>query len=137
MIQAADSGDKVKRGPSRTEYQVTSKGQAEFESLLEQALTSNDFLSLAVGIAFMEMLPRQKVMTLLRERIATLKQIAAFLKTLPTEALPSDPSKHPELIGLWISYIENQAATTQKIVEHLQAGKYLFKDENAKERAND
>lgn len=137
MTKAVDSSDHVKRGPSRTEYMITTQGKAEFESLLESALKSNDLQLFAVGIAFMEMLPRQKVMTLLKERHTSLKEVGIFLKTLPTEEFPSDPSKHPELVGLWISYVENEVANTQRILENIQSGKYAFKSEMAEERMND
>jgi len=133
MTEAVYSGDPVKRGPSRTEYTVTPKGLAEFESLLESALKSTDIQAFAVGIAFMEMLPREKVITLLKERHTFLKETANFLKTLPTEDLPTNPSKHPELVGLWVSYVENEAFNTQRLVEKLQTGKYAFKNEIAKE----
>ncbi|MFD0711592.1 PadR family transcriptional regulator [Paenibacillus sp. GCM10027626] len=133
MTQSVESEEAVKLGPSRTEYSVTAAGQAEFEALLESALKSSDIQHFAVGIAFMEMLPRSKAIAILQERIASLNDSAEFLQTLPTEEQPSDPSKHPELVGLWVSYVENQAAYTQTILQNLLAGKYNFK----KERSHD
>lgn len=135
MIRAVDSENQAKLGPSRTEYTITAQGTAEFESLLESTLKNNDIQSFAVGIAFMEMLPRQKAITILKERHGSLKESAAFLKTLPTEEFPPDPSRHPELVGLWISYVENEASNTMKILEALKSGKYVFKDEKPKERS--
>jgi hypothetical protein len=76
MTRAVDSGDNINRGPSRTEFMVTTQGKAEFESLLESALKSNDIQLFAVGIAFMEMLPRQNVISLLKERHSSLKEVA-------------------------------------------------------------
>lgn len=130
MIQAEASGDSVKRGPARTEYTLTEQGKTEFISLLEAALKSNDFQLLAAGIAFMEMLPRQHVIALLEERFNSLKEIDTFLKTLPTESIPSDPSKHPELVGMWIGYFEYAMAATQKLKHSINAGNYLFKNES-------
>jgi DNA-binding PadR family transcriptional regulator len=62
MIQAIDSDNRVKPGPSRTEYKVTPEGMAEFESLMASALKSNDFQLFGVGLAFMGLLPRQDVL---------------------------------------------------------------------------
>ncbi|MEK8130752.1 PadR family transcriptional regulator [Paenibacillus filicis] len=131
MIRAEHSGDSVKRGPSRTEYTLTPEGKAEFRSLLEEALKSHDFQYLAAGIAFMEMLPRHQVIALLEERLTAVQQSAAFLRTLPTEALPSDPSKHPELVGLWAGYMDYAVAATQTLLQSLQSGKYAFIDEKS------
>lgn len=134
MTKAVDSDDNVKHGPSRTEYMVTILGKAEFETLLKSALKSNDIQAFAVGIAFMEMLPRQNVITLLKERQTSLEEVAKFLKTLPIEEFPPDPARHPELVGLWVSYIKNEVENTQRIIETLKSGKYTFEKEIAKEQ---
>jgi DNA-binding PadR family transcriptional regulator len=128
-IEVADSRNFVKKGPSRTEYKVTTKGYAEFKTLMESSLTSADIQLFAVGIAFMEMLPRQTVVALLQERCSSLTNTAAFLKTLPTENIPSDPSKHPELIGVWVRYVENELENTQRLIKTIQSGKYAFQGE--------
>lgn len=119
----------VKLGPSRTEFQLTAKGEAEFIRLLESALKSNDFQLLAAGIAFMEFLPRKRVVELLEERLVSLKQVDSFLHTLPTESIPTDPSKHPELIEVWIGYFEYAQTATQKLIQSIEAGNYVFKGE--------
>jgi DNA-binding PadR family transcriptional regulator len=129
MIRAENSGDSVKLGPSRTEYTLTIQGNTEFISLLESALKSNDFQLLAAGIAFMEMLPRQHVIALLEERLISLKEVDIFLNTLPTESIPSDPSKHPELVGMWVGYFEYAIVATQKLIQSLKSGNYIFKKE--------
>ncbi|WP_260440149.1 PadR family transcriptional regulator [Cohnella lubricantis] len=131
MIRAVESGDAAKRGPARTEYTLTDEGRLELESILKAALKSNDFQQLAAGIAFMELLPRRQVLTLLEERLASLRQTVAFLQTLPTEPIPSNPSKHPELVGMWVGYIRYAIETTETLISSLQAGKYLFIDEKS------
>lgn len=130
MIRAEQSGDSVKRGPARTEYALTPEGQAEFRALLESALRNNDVQLLAAGIAFMELLPRPRVLRLLEERLESQTGSVAFLKTLPTEARPADPSKHPELVGMWIGYMEYAVAATRSLLDALRSGKYTFADEN-------
>lgn len=136
MLRAEQSGDSVKRGPARTEYALTPEGQAEFRSLLESALRNNDVQLLAAGIAFMEFLPRSRVLRLLEERLDSQTASVAFLKTLPIEARPADPSKHPELVGLWIGYMEYAATATQSLIRAIQSGKYTFaNDKNETEDA--
>ena len=119
----------AKLGPARAEYILTEKGYTEFISLLESALKSNDFIELSAGIAFMEMLSRERVLTLLKERLNAVRAIPPFLKTLPTESIPSEPSKHPELINVWIDYFDSAIITTEKLIKVIEAGKYIFKNE--------
>ncbi|GAC1565316.1 MAG: hypothetical protein PVS3B3_26000 [Ktedonobacteraceae bacterium] len=45
-------------------------------------------------------LSRQRVVELLRERAKAQRKVPSFLKTLPTEEVLSQPSKHPELIRI-------------------------------------
>ncbi|MDI4649166.1 PadR family transcriptional regulator [Cohnella hashimotonis] len=129
MIRAEDPGDSVKRGPARTEYTLTPDGEAEFKTLLELALKSNEFQQMAAGIAFMETLSRKQVIALLEERLAAQKASAAFLRTLPTESQPSDPSKHPELVGMWAGYMEHAVTATRQLLQSLHDGKYTFADD--------
>jgi len=129
MTRAANSEANVKLGPSRKEYTVTEQGEAEFGALLEAALVSTDIQQLSAGIAFMDMLPRQKVIELLQKRRSDLEKSTAFLRSLPTEEHPTEPARHPELIETWIRYIENEAATTERILGNVQTGKYEFKSE--------
>jgi DNA-binding PadR family transcriptional regulator len=129
MIQAAETGNEEKLGPARTEYTLTEEGRKQFIALLEEALGSNDFQQLAAGIAFMELLPRDHVVSLLQARLSTLRQTVSFLQTLPTEPVPSDPSKHPELVGMWVGYMEYVTSTTQHLIRSIQSGKYVFQGE--------
>jgi len=128
-VQADPTNEYAKQGPARTEYQLTDEGKTEFNMLLQAALKSNDLQLLSAGIAFMEMLPRQEVVALLEERLAAVQQSVSFLQALPTEPIPSDPSKHPELVGLWVGYMEYAAAATRSLLDALRSGKYKFIDE--------
>lgn len=129
MTRSANSEVNVKLGPSRKEYTVTTQGETEFRALLESALVSNDIQQFSVGIAFMDMLSRPRVIALLQQRRIALEQSLHFLRSLPTEERPPDPSKHPELVGIWVRYVENEAASTERILVSVQAGKYEFKSE--------
>jgi len=129
MIEPTNSGDSTKLGPARTEYAITGEGKQEFIRLLEAALKNNDFQMAAAGIAFMELLPRARVIELLEERLDSLHSTVSFLRTLPTQPIPADPSKHPELIGLWVGYFEYAVSSTESLLQALRSGSYLFIDE--------
>lgn len=129
LIRGEDSGDSVKRGPARTEYALTPAGEETFRTLLEEALKSNEFEQMAAGIAFMEALPRGRVIALLEERLAAQQASAAFLRTLPIESLPTVPSKHPELVGLWAGYMSHAVSATERLLQSLREGKYAFAGE--------
>jgi DNA-binding PadR family transcriptional regulator len=129
MIKAVSTSQTVKLGPSKTEYKIMKKGEEEFVFLLESALQNNDVQILAAGIAFMEFLPRQRVLDLLEEKLHSLYQVDGFLRTLPTESIPSVPSKHPELVGLWVGYFDYIILATKKLIESIQSGKYVFHGE--------
>jgi DNA-binding PadR family transcriptional regulator len=129
MIAAASSAGGAKPGPARREYELTPRGRAEFVRLLQAALVSPDILQFSAGVAFMEWLPRSEVIALLERRRAVLDASLKLLGSLPVEERPSDPSRHPELVGIWIGYVENEAATTENILSKVRAGRYEFNPE--------
>jgi DNA-binding PadR family transcriptional regulator len=129
MIAAAASGDGAKPGPARKEYAATPQGKAEFVRLLEAALVSPDILQFSAGVAFMEWLPRDDVIALLERRRDELDASLKLLKNLPVDEQPSEPSRHPELVGVWIGYVANEAATTERMLSNVRAGRYAFKSE--------
>jgi DNA-binding PadR family transcriptional regulator len=129
MIKPSATITGAKLGPARTEYSLTTEGKKELTALIETALKSPDLEQQSAGIALMEMLPRDRVITLLEERLKTFEAVPTFLRTLPTEPIPSEPSKHPELIALWCRYFEAIADSTQKLIAAIKAGNYKFKDE--------
>lgn len=131
LIKAAKSQINQKPGPAKTEYELTAAGEQEFLDLLEQALQGINLVELSVGIAFMEYLSRQRVIELLKERAKVQRQVPEFLKTLPIEEKPTTPSKHPELIRVWVDSYASAAVSTKKLITAIQSGKYVFKNEEA------
>lgn len=118
-----------KPGPSKAEYTLTAAGEREFLRLLKTALTGINLVELSVDIAFMEYLPRQEVIDLLKQRLAAQNQVPAFLRTLPTQDVPATPAKHPELIRVWADTYTDAALSTTKLIKAIQSGKYVFKEE--------
>jgi DNA-binding PadR family transcriptional regulator len=131
IAQTSDSESK-KLGPSKTEYELTDSGRTEFIRLLQATLTDINIVELSVGIAFMEYLTRDEVISLLRQRQEAQRQIPTFLHMLPTEEVPTTPAKHPELIRIWADTYTDAAASTEKLISAIQSGKYLFKNEEEK-----
>lgn len=117
-----------KSGPVKAEYLLTTAGEKEFIGLLSAALTSSNLVELSAGIAFMEYLPRQEVIDLLHRRLEAQKQLSVFLGALPTQAIPSTPAKHPELIRIWADTYADAAVSTKKLITAIQSGKYVFKN---------
>ncbi|MDX2775813.1 PadR family transcriptional regulator [Streptomyces caniscabiei] len=128
IVEVSQATDQ-KLGPSKTEYKLTINGEKEFIRLLELALKDINLIELSVAIAFMEYLPRQKVVTLLKQRQEAQKQIPSFLHMLPTEETPKTPAKHPELIRIWADSYTSAAASTEKLIQAIQSGNYIFKNE--------
>lgn len=131
IVEVSKTTDK-KLGPSKTEYKLTVQGGQEFTRLLELALKDINLIELSVGIAFMEYLPRQEVISHLRQRLEAQKQIPTFLHMLPTEESPTTPAKHPELIRIWADSYTDAAVSTEKLIQAIQSGSYVFKNEEKK-----
>lgn len=131
FIEAVENSLYQKLGPAKTEYKLTAVGENEFVSLLEEALKTINLIELSVGIAFMEYLPRQRVIELLGERVKAQRQIPEFLNKLPTEDSPSSPSRHPELIRIWADSYVSAASSTERLIRAIQSRKYVFKNEEA------
>src|SRR5690625_2966481 len=60
-----------------------------------------------------------------------------FLESLSTDEFTQKPSMHPELVGIWISYVKNEVSSTKRILINLRAGKYAFKSKITKEHENE
>jgi DNA-binding PadR family transcriptional regulator len=126
-----DSGDQ-KLGPAKTEFTLTNAGERLFMDLLEASFKNINLIELSVGIAFMEYLPRARVVELLQERAAAQRQLASFVQALPTEEIPSTPAKHPELTRIWSESYDHAAASTDKLIKAITSGEYLFKNKEVK-----
>ncbi|HEX7963931.1 MAG TPA: PadR family transcriptional regulator [Candidatus Saccharimonadales bacterium] len=132
LIRATENSNDQKLGPAKTEYKLTAQGEQEFEDLLEQALKNVNLEGLSAGIAFMEYLPRQKVVELLQERAKAQHNLESFLRKLPTEEVPTVPSKHPEVIRVWAESYTYAAKSTETLITSIKSGKYVFKNEEVK-----
>lgn len=116
-------------GLAKRSYVVTLTGEKEFIRLLEAALVEFDLNAFAGGMAFMHELPRARVIELAKQRLKAYQEVSQFLDTLPREAVPSTPAKHPEIVGMWESFFGDTAKWLRKFIRHLEEGGYSFADE--------
>lgn len=112
---------KNKKGPTAMRYTLTSQGRRELVHLVEEALVHYEQEEFTAGIAFMRLLPRQRVRTLVRTRLNTLEDIVVFLRKLPTEENASTPDKNPDIIDSWITVFESAAVWTRGFIKRLEA----------------
>jgi DNA-binding PadR family transcriptional regulator len=131
IAEVSQTADR-KLGPSKTEYKLTVNGEEEFIRLLESALKDINLIELSVGVTFMEYLSRQEALSFLKQRQQAQEQIPPFLHSLPTEEIPTAPAKHPELIRIWADSYADAAASTEKLIQAIKSGKYIFKNEEEK-----
>jgi DNA-binding PadR family transcriptional regulator len=121
-----------RQGPSRTVFEMTEDGEAEFQHLLGEALASPDMEFLSAGLIFIQALPRAHAIDLLGQRLRQVEAIRDDLRaTLPASrnAWPSseyawEPAGHPELANLWITSLEHAATWTASLIARLEAGAY-------------
>jgi DNA-binding PadR family transcriptional regulator len=117
------------RGPSRVMYRITDDGEREFFALLEAALRSPDIEEFGAGIAFMQTLPRRRVLDLLGEQLATTRQIEGDLHAMkPQWPDPGEPPHAQHLLDLWRGVFRSNASWTSEMIARLNAGEFRFAD---------
>ena len=97
MIEPSATVTGTKLGPARTEYRLTTEGKKELTALIETALKSPELEQQSAGIALMEMLPRDRVITLLEERLKSFEAVPTFLRTLQPSPSPANRRNIPSL----------------------------------------
>ncbi|NNH69235.1 PadR family transcriptional regulator [Nocardia uniformis] len=125
-------------GPGRTLFDLTDTGEQEFLRLLETALTSIDMEELGAGIAFMDALPRTRVIELLRQQQHNSSEIRDGL----TAMIPEFPSRYeapysPDLLELWTGVFANLTSWTGGLLTRLEAGEYRMADDPVTPEAAD
>jgi DNA-binding PadR family transcriptional regulator len=117
-------------GPDRTLYELTQEGAAEFRQLLDAALTSVRREELAAGVAFMQTLPRQHALNLLRQQHRQALDIRdALEKMIPGFPNRDEPPHTQDLLALWSSGFAVRASWTEKLIQRLEAGEYVMADD--------
>lgn len=117
-------------GPGRTLYALTPAGETEFLARLEEALGSFDPEALGVGVAFMQALPRERALALLRDQTRRAAENRDHLDALvPHFPDHAEPPHTADLLGLWSGALSASAAFTEGLIARLEAGGYRMAGE--------
>jgi DNA-binding PadR family transcriptional regulator len=115
--------------PGRTEYEITEKGEAEFQKLLREAVrrphTRPD--QLGAALTMLPALPRAEAVRLLRERLAALEDIRDKARAQLDELV--ERPHWTELYGLWQHTATGGIAWTRGLIERLESGAYAMAGE--------
>jgi DNA-binding PadR family transcriptional regulator len=115
--------------PGRTDYEITERGEAEFQRLLRDALRRPNPRPDLIGaaLAMLPSLPRADAIALLRERLSALE--ARRDKAQAQVDGWAEPPHVRELFGLWQHTAATDAEWTRGLIERLVAGAYLLAGE--------
>lgn len=128
---SAAGSESSSEGPGRSLYALTESGRAEFFTLLEQALVSVEPAELAAGIAFMQTLPRQRVINLLGTQLERLEAYQSDLGRLMPGFADRRPAPHSlDLLELWSGHLDVTRRWTRDLIARLQKGEYLMAAEH-------
>jgi DNA-binding PadR family transcriptional regulator len=110
--------------PGRTDYELTERGEAEYQRLLRDALRRPNPRPdlLAAALAMLPSLPRADAVALLRERLAALEDERD--KAQAQVDGWAEPAHVRELFGLWQHTAAGGAEWTRGLIERLEAGAY-------------
>lgn len=115
--------------PTRTEYELTELGEAEFMRLLRDAVRRPQSRPDHLGgaLAMLPSLPRAEAIRLLRERLTALEEIRD--KAQGQLDAMVDPPHWSELFGLWRHTAAGGIEWTAGLIERLEAGAYAMAGE--------
>jgi DNA-binding PadR family transcriptional regulator len=110
--------------PGRTDYELTQRGEAEFQRLLRDALRRPNPRPDLIGaaLAMLPSLTRDDAVGLLRERLGALEQ--ARDKAQAQVDGWAEPPHVRELFGLWQHSAAADVEWTRGLIERLVAGEY-------------
>lgn len=115
--------------PSRTVYQITDAGRAEFLRLLREVWggLERHYFAIDVGLAFIEALPVEEVKGYLRERMAQLEGIVQHLDAHQEEILVIEEVPRNKTIAVFDHsrvHFEAELAWTRDLLEQVEQGNY-------------
>ncbi|MBN1933233.1 MAG: PadR family transcriptional regulator [Anaerolineae bacterium] len=114
--------------PSRTVYQITHAGRAEFLSQLKQVWRTfqQQYFDLDIALFFMDALPPDEVRSCLRARVAQLEQVVAHLNVHQGEEMskPEVPARAAAIFDHARRHIAAELAWTQDLLAKVEQGFY-------------
>jgi DNA-binding PadR family transcriptional regulator len=114
------------RRPSRSVYQITEAGQAEFLRLLREVWgeVERHYYAIDVGLAFMEALPNNEVKGYLKGRIAQLEGIMQHISEHKAEqmAQPEVPTQAAAVFDHSLAHFQAELDWTRDLLDQVEAG---------------
>ena len=114
--------------PSRTVYQITDAGQAEFERLLRGVWSSieQQYFDIDIGMFFIGALPRDEILGYLRARAGQLEGVLAHIGIHRSEQLSRDevPAFAAAVFDHSLAHFEAELAWTSDVLDKLERGVY-------------
>jgi DNA-binding PadR family transcriptional regulator len=118
------------RRPSRSIYEITEAGQAEFLRLLREVWSEVErhYYAIDVGLVFMEALPSEEVEDYLRKRIAQLEAILQHVVEHRAEqvAQPEVPGLAAAVFDHGLAHFQAELDWTRELLDKVEAGVYSF-----------
>jgi DNA-binding PadR family transcriptional regulator len=115
--------------PSRTIYQITEAGRAEFLRLLREVWgeAERHYYAIDIGLAFAGALPREEVKGYLKERIAQLEAIVRHVDEHRTEqmAQPEVPAVAAAVFDHGLAHFRAELDWTRDLLVKVEEGAYL------------
>ena len=114
--------------PSRSIYQITEAGQAEFMRLLREVWgeVERHYFSIDIGLFFMAALPAEEMIHYLRQRVAQLEAILQHLNDHQAEQLSREgvPALAAAIFDHSRVHFQAELTWTQGLLEQVERGEY-------------
>jgi DNA-binding PadR family transcriptional regulator len=115
--------------PSRTVYQITEAGRAEFLRLLRELWTTfeRQYFAIDVGLAFMSALPVAEVRNYLQQRVTMLEEVLEHIQEHQEEQManPDVPVQARAVFEHSRLHMEAELAWTRDVLQQVEQGVYV------------
>ena len=114
--------------PSRSVYQITDSGRAEFLRLLREVWSEVErhYFAIDIGLFFMEALPIEEVKGYLQERVAQMEAILQHIDTHQNEQLEHEqvPRLAAAIFDHSRGHFQTELVWTRDLLDKVEQGEY-------------
>jgi len=115
--------------PSRTVYEITGAGRAEFLRLLREvwAAFERQYFAMDVGLAFMSALPVDEVKQYLQQRVMMLEEVSQHIQEHQEEQManPDIPAQARAVFEHSRLHTEAELTWTRSVLQQVEQGVYV------------
>ncbi len=115
--------------PSRTVYQITEAGRAEFLRLLREVWASfeRQYFAIDVGLAFMNALPVGEVKQYLQQRVTMLEEVLQHIQEHQEDQManPNVPAQARAVFEHSRLHMEAELTWTRSVLQQVEQGVYV------------